>query len=104
MNSQPGAKEILALLETLKNTVRDFVAREEKLNNDFRAYSAAAQNELVARNEQQESAVSAQFSNAEAILETQTERHRALFERRRDPYQPRPCQPQRAGARGNQHA
>jgi DNA segregation ATPase FtsK/SpoIIIE, S-DNA-T family len=84
VNSQPGAKEILALLETLKNTVRDFVAREEKLNNDFRAYSAAAQNELVARNEQQESAVSAQFSNAEAILETQTERHRALFERRRD--------------------
>ena len=31
---------MVALLETLKNAMRDFAAREEKMNSDFRARSA----------------------------------------------------------------
>lgn len=41
MSNQFGAKEMLALLETLKSAMRDFAAREEKLNADYRARSAA---------------------------------------------------------------
>ena len=40
--SNPGAREMLALLDALKNAIRDFAAREEKLNGDLRAQSAAA--------------------------------------------------------------
>jgi hypothetical protein len=40
--SNPGVKEMLAVLDALKGAVRDFAAREEKLNGDFRAQSAAA--------------------------------------------------------------
>ena len=42
MNSHPGVSEIVALLNALKNVIRDFAARETKLNGDFRAQSAAA--------------------------------------------------------------
>jgi len=42
VNSQPGVNEMLALLDALKGAVRDFVAREEKLESDFRVQSAAA--------------------------------------------------------------
>ena len=31
---------MVALLETLKNAMRDFAAREDKLNSDFRSRSA----------------------------------------------------------------
>ena len=40
--SNLGVKEMLALLDTLKGTVRDFAAREEKLNGEFHAQSATA--------------------------------------------------------------
>ena len=40
--SNPGVKEMLALLDALKGAVRDFAAREEKLEGEFRAQSAAA--------------------------------------------------------------
>jgi DNA segregation ATPase FtsK/SpoIIIE, S-DNA-T family len=40
--SNPGVKEMLALLDALKSAIRDFAAREEKLNGDFIAQSAAA--------------------------------------------------------------
>jgi hypothetical protein len=40
--SNPGVKEMLAVLDALKRAVRDFAAREEKLAGEFRAQSAAA--------------------------------------------------------------
>jgi hypothetical protein len=40
--SNLGVKEMLALLDALRSVVRDCAAREEKLNGDFRAQSAAA--------------------------------------------------------------
>ena len=42
MNRHPGVSEIVALLNALKNAIRDFAAREKKLNGEFRAQSAAA--------------------------------------------------------------
>jgi len=40
--SNPGVKEMIALLDALKDAVRDCAAREEKLNGDFRAQSDTA--------------------------------------------------------------
>ena len=40
--SNPGVKEILALLDALKNAIRDFAAREAKLLGESRAQAAAA--------------------------------------------------------------
>ncbi len=42
MNRHPGVSEIVALLDTLRNVIRDFAARENRLNTEFRAQSAAA--------------------------------------------------------------
>jgi S-DNA-T family DNA segregation ATPase FtsK/SpoIIIE len=72
------------LLDTLKKTVRDFVAREEKLNSEFRVLSSAAQNEWTTRNERQEAAAAMQTANAEAILETKKRQHQACYEKRRE--------------------
>ncbi len=40
--SNPGVKEILALLDALKDAARDFAGREERLNSDFYARTSAA--------------------------------------------------------------
>ena len=56
MNNHPGVNDMLALLDAMKNAVRDFVAREEKLNSDFRVQSAAELNLLARQNEVQEAA------------------------------------------------
>jgi len=40
--SNLGVREMLALLDALKGAVRDSAAREEKLNGEFHAQSAAA--------------------------------------------------------------
>ena len=55
MNSLPSVQEMLGLLDTLKKTVREFVAREGKINGDLRVKTAAAHAEFTARGEQQES-------------------------------------------------
>ena len=56
MNSHLVVNETLALLDRLKGTVRDFAAREEKLNGEFYLASGAEQNALAARKQAQESA------------------------------------------------
>jgi len=84
VNSQPGVSEMLALLDTLKNTIRDFVAREEKLNNDFHVQTAIAANELAVKSEAQESTASGHMMDAETALETERSRHQARFEKRRE--------------------
>ena len=43
VNSNPGVNEVLGLLETLKSVVSGFAAREDALNNDFRAKSYTEQ-------------------------------------------------------------
>ena len=42
MNRHPGASEIVALLDTLRNVIRDIAARENRLNSELHAQSAAA--------------------------------------------------------------
>src|SRR5271154_5108361 len=74
---------MLALLDALKNAVRDFVAREEKLESDFRIRSAAALNDLSKRNEAQAAAFEACETNAESALEKQKEFPQSRFEQRR---------------------
>ena len=82
MNSRPGVNEMLALLDTLKSTAAEFVDREEKLEKDFRARSAAAQNALSNGNQAQESAAAALELNAADILETDKQGLQSRFESR----------------------
>jgi DNA segregation ATPase FtsK/SpoIIIE, S-DNA-T family len=83
VNSQPGVNETLALLDTLKSVASEFTDREEKLEKDFRAQSAAAQNALTGGNEAQESAAAALEANAADTLETEKTQLQARFEKRR---------------------
>jgi hypothetical protein len=56
VNNLPSVNDLLALLEALKKNVRDFTAREEKLESDFRLGTAAELRDFAARNEAQEAA------------------------------------------------
>ena len=83
MNNHPGVKAMLARLDALKNVIRDFTAREEKLNGEFRVQSSAALNAFAARNQAQESAAAALETNAAAALEAEKHRCNLRFERRK---------------------
>ena len=82
MNSRPGVNEMLALLDTLKGVAAEFVDREEKLEKDFRARSAAAQNALSNGNQTQESAAAASELNAADTLEMDKQGLQSRFETR----------------------
>ncbi len=69
MNSLPGVNEMLALLDALKKNVRDFAAREEKLESDLRVQTAAELRDFASRNQAQEAAAMAQELNAAAGAE-----------------------------------
>ncbi len=83
MNSLPSVQEILGLLDTLKKTVRDFVAREDKINGDLRVQTAVAQAEFAAAGEQQESAANLRLTQAQGVLAAALTRNQVQFERRR---------------------
>jgi S-DNA-T family DNA segregation ATPase FtsK/SpoIIIE len=72
VNRHPGVSEIVALLNTLRNVIRDYAARESKLNSDFRAQSAAA-DKLA-----DEAAVTRSSNLAESV-----DRENAAFEERK---------------------
>ena len=82
MNNHAGVKEMLALLEALKSTVRELVAREEKLTGEFRAQSSAALNTLARQNQAHEAAVAAQETQVAALLESAERKTEARFESR----------------------
>jgi hypothetical protein len=82
VNSQPGVNEMIAPLEMLKSVTGEFAAREEKIEKDFRARSAAAQNALASGNETQESAAATLEANAVAALETEKQRLQSRFAKR----------------------
>jgi DNA segregation ATPase FtsK/SpoIIIE, S-DNA-T family len=81
--SNPGAKEMLALLDTLKGAVREFAAREEKLTGDFHSQSTAAHRLLedaaVRRIEKLGDAV----DQEKAAFAERKQRRQALYERRK---------------------
>ena len=83
MNNHPDVNEIIALLDGLKNTVRDFVAREEKLNSDFRSQSAAELNAFSSRNEAQETAADEHQTSFAAALEAEKTNLQSQFEKRK---------------------
>ncbi len=82
MNSQPGVNEVLALLDALKDAVRDFVAREEKLNSAFRVQSAAELTAFNRRNEVLGATADARELHAASKLETAKARLQSRFEKR----------------------
>ena len=83
MSNNPGAKDILALLETLKNTMRDFAAREEKLNSDFRARSSVETRAFDIAKEKQATAAAEVLEKAEADFQSTKETSIARFEQRK---------------------
>jgi len=82
VNSHLAVNETLALLDKLKGTVRDFAAREEKLNGEFHLAAGAEQNALAARNLAQESAAAKLEAHAADALETEKNRLQSRFEKR----------------------
>jgi hypothetical protein len=83
VNSLPGVNETLALLDVLKKNVREFAAREEKLESDLRVQTSAELRDFASRNQAQESAALAQELNAAAALKTEKDQSQARFERRK---------------------
>jgi S-DNA-T family DNA segregation ATPase FtsK/SpoIIIE len=78
-----GAKDMVALLETLKNAMRDFAAREEKLNADFRARSAVETRAFDIAKDKQATAAAETLAKAEAEFGAAKERGTAQFEQRK---------------------
>ncbi len=83
MNSLPSVQEILGLLDALKRTVRDFVAREDKINGDLRIQTAIAHAEFAAVGEQQESAANLRLTDAHGVLAAVLTQNQIRLERRR---------------------
>ncbi|MGH8021945.1 MAG: hypothetical protein ACRED1_00060, partial [Limisphaerales bacterium] len=84
MNNIPAAADTLALLDQLKQTVRDFASREESLESDFHTRSDAALKRYEAHNEQLEKDWEAAAIAAEAELESRKARARSLNNERKD--------------------
>jgi S-DNA-T family DNA segregation ATPase FtsK/SpoIIIE len=83
VSSHRSISETLALLDTLRNVIRDFAAREEKLNNDFRIRSAA---ELKVHEEaatEQTSKAAERLSEAEEHFQKEEIRRQARYEKRK---------------------
>ena len=83
MSSLPSVKEMLGLLDTLASAVRDFAEREEKLNGDYRARSAAERDRYESLNRQQDSASAARMAQAEAGFNSAMSRCQSRFEKRK---------------------
>jgi len=84
VNSLPGVTEMLALLDALKANVREFAAREEKLEADFRVSTAAELRDYGARNEAQEASAYERQVNAAAALKTEQDACQLRLVRRKD--------------------
>ncbi|HTV41636.1 MAG TPA: FtsK/SpoIIIE domain-containing protein [Candidatus Sulfotelmatobacter sp.] len=84
MNNIPAVNDTLALLDSLKQTVRDFAAREEKLETDFHNRSTAALKLYETENEKLESDWHARVTMAEADLESTKAGAKSLTNARKD--------------------
>jgi hypothetical protein len=74
---------MLALLDALKNAMRDFAAREEKLNADFRARSGVEIKAFDIATETQTNAAAESLANEEAGFQAAKERATVRFEQRK---------------------
>ena len=83
MSSHPSASQMQALLDQLEQAVREFAAREEDLESDFRARSAAELKELEAQSQLQAAESAVNLANAEAEFEAGRNQRRFRFEQRK---------------------
>jgi len=83
VNSQPDVNSILGLLDALKGVIRDFVAREEKLDGKYRVRSAAELEAFSSRNQAQAQAAAARAANTAATLEMERKLIQSRFEKRK---------------------
>jgi hypothetical protein len=83
VNSLPGVNQTLGLLDALRTSVRDFAAREEKLESDYRLATAAELRDFTARTEAQEAVAHEREAVAETALAEEQERYQDKFERRK---------------------
>src|SRR5690348_13036630 len=74
---------MLSLLERLKQTVRDFAAREEKLTQDYRGRVASELRMFEAAAKEQSARQEEELANAQAAHASAKDRWQTRFERRK---------------------
>ncbi len=74
---------MVALLDALKNAMRDFAAREEKLNADFRARSTVETRAFDAAKEKQTTVATEATAKAEVNFQERKTQAKARFEQRK---------------------
>jgi DNA segregation ATPase FtsK/SpoIIIE, S-DNA-T family len=84
VNKIPSVNETLALLDNLRQTVRDFAAREEKLNTDFHNRSTAAHNLYDEQNKKMETDWEARLAGAETNLQSTKKQAQSFTDTRKD--------------------
>jgi len=84
VNKLSGVNETLALLDTLKGVIRDFVAREEKLESRFRVLSAAEADAFSNQSQVQAEAAATRETNTADALEMEKKRIQSRFEKRKE--------------------
>jgi hypothetical protein len=78
-----GVNETLGLLDALKNAVRDFAAKEEKLNGAFHVRTFAELEAFDAETRRQTENLAERIDGAEIIFQTAKENIQSQFERRK---------------------
>jgi DNA segregation ATPase FtsK/SpoIIIE, S-DNA-T family len=84
VNKIRSVNETLALLEKLRQTIRDFAAREEKLESDYHGRSGAALKRYETQSEQLDIDAEAAHTAAEAGLQTKRKEAQARTDKRKD--------------------
>ena len=74
---------MLALLDRFRSAIQDFADREEKLNGEFRARTAAETKAFEASTQEQASQLSERIADAKTGLEAERKNCRSKFERRK---------------------
>jgi len=74
---------MLALLDRFRSAIQDFAAREEKLNGEIHARTAAETKAFEAATQEQASRLSERIAGAETGLEAERKNCRSKFERRK---------------------
>ena len=83
MNKIPGVNEVLALVDRLKALVQDFSAREDKLESDLRARTAAETRAFQRGSEELAVTQQGRVRNFDVEFENRLQRCHSTFERRK---------------------
>ena len=82
-NNRPGVNETLELLNRLKETIRDFADREEKLSREFSTESAKLRQRLKQAGEERAAQSAAELGKADEFFQTETQRIEARLNLRK---------------------